>query len=152
MMLTERSETQAAGNDVLVETYTSRFKPGEMSSRSCWTDRLGGAWTPSVLAYTLRVVESRGRTDGDPACAGRRYLRRWHRTRYDHRPARDFTAQGFVDRGANPLGDFDGVDLVFDVVGAVMVERSATLSRRRGTLATIAGRREARTGTTWRST
>jgi NADPH:quinone reductase-like Zn-dependent oxidoreductase len=62
-----------------------------------------------------------------------------------HRPkALEFGAQEFVDLENDVLEDVGGVDLVFDVFGGNIQERSASLIRAGGTLVTIAGPPEAR--------
>lgn len=58
--------------------------------------------------------------------------------------ALDFGAQEFVDLDNNGLEDIGAVDLVFDVLGGDVVERSARLVRPGGTIVTIAGPTEAR--------
>ena len=50
----------------------------------------------------------------------------------------------FVDLGSDALEDVGGVDLVFDVIGGDIAERSAGLVRAGGTLVTIAGPPQAR--------
>jgi NADPH:quinone reductase-like Zn-dependent oxidoreductase len=62
----------------------------------------------------------------------------------DRQTALDFGAQEFVDLGNNTLEDVGGVDLVFDVFGGDIGNRSADLVRAGGTLVTIAGPPEAR--------
>ncbi|MBP1822153.1 NADP-dependent oxidoreductase [Mycobacterium sp. OAE908] len=47
-------------------------------------------------------------------------------------------AQAFVDLGADPLEDVGQVDVVFDVIGSEILERSTALVRPGGTLVTIA--------------
>ncbi len=56
MMLAERPEPEAAGNDVLVRVHASGFTPGELSWPSSWTDRLGRDRTPSVPGHELAGV------------------------------------------------------------------------------------------------
>jgi NADPH:quinone reductase-like Zn-dependent oxidoreductase len=55
------------------------------------------------------------------------------------RTALDFGAQEFVDLGNDPLDDVGAVDLVFDVFGGDIGQRSAGLVRAGGTLVTVAG-------------
>src|ERR1700748_1091463 len=62
----------------------------------------------------------------------------------DRQKALDFGAQEFVDLDNDALEDVGGVDLVFDVIGGDIQERSAGLVRAGGTLVTIAGPPEAR--------
>src|SRR5262245_29560692 len=62
----------------------------------------------------------------------------------DRQKALDFGAQEFVDLDNDALEDFDGVDLVFDVIGGNIGKRSARLIRAGGTLVTIVGPTEAR--------
>jgi NADPH:quinone reductase-like Zn-dependent oxidoreductase len=57
----------------------------------------------------------------------------------DRQKALDFGAMEFVDLGNDALEDVGGVDLVFDVIGGDIAERSAGLIRAGGTLVTIAG-------------
>jgi NADPH:quinone reductase-like Zn-dependent oxidoreductase len=58
--------------------------------------------------------------------------------------ALDFGVQEFVDLGNDALEDVGGVDLVFDVFGGDIAQRSARLIRAGGTLVTITGPTEAR--------
>jgi NADPH:quinone reductase-like Zn-dependent oxidoreductase len=62
----------------------------------------------------------------------------------DRQDALDFGAQEFVDLENDALEDVGGVDLVFDVIGGDIGNRSAGLIRSGGTLVTIAGPPEAR--------
>src|SRR3954464_8816790 len=62
----------------------------------------------------------------------------------DREAALDFGAQEFVDLENDALEDVGGVDLVFDVIGGDIGNRSAGLIRAGGTLVTIAGPPEAR--------
>jgi NADPH:quinone reductase-like Zn-dependent oxidoreductase len=62
----------------------------------------------------------------------------------DRQAALDFGAQEFVDLENDPLEDVGDVDLVFDVFGGDIGERSAGLVRSGGTLVSIAGPPEAR--------
>ncbi|MDL2403623.1 NADP-dependent oxidoreductase [Rhizobium mayense] len=62
----------------------------------------------------------------------------------DRQKALDFGAHEFVDLDNDTLDDVGGVDLVFDVIGGDIAERSAGLIRTGGTLVTIAGPTEAR--------
>ena len=62
----------------------------------------------------------------------------------DRQKALDFGAMEFVDLGNDALDDIGGVDLVFDVIGGDIQQRSAGLVRAGGTLVTIAGPPEAR--------
>ncbi|MEH6307216.1 zinc-binding dehydrogenase [Olivibacter sp. CPCC 100613] len=59
------------------------------------------------------------------------------------RTALDFGAQEFIDLENDSLEDVDAVDLVFDVLGGEVAERSARLVRPGGTMVTIAGPTEA---------
>ena len=61
----------------------------------------------------------------------------------DRQTALDFGAHEFVDLDSDTLEDADGVDLVFDVIGGDIGERSAALVRAGGMLVTIAGPSEA---------
>ncbi|MGY0574636.1 NADP-dependent oxidoreductase [Bradyrhizobium sp. RDM12] len=62
----------------------------------------------------------------------------------DRQKALDFGAQEFVDVENDVLEDIGGVNLVFDVIGGDIAQRSADLIRAGGTLVTIAGPIEAR--------
>jgi NADPH:quinone reductase-like Zn-dependent oxidoreductase len=62
----------------------------------------------------------------------------------DRQKALDFGAQEFVDLGNDALEDADGVDLVFDVIGGGIQQRSAGLVRAGGTLVSVVGPAEAR--------
>jgi len=62
----------------------------------------------------------------------------------DRHKALDFGAQEFVDLDNDALEDVGGVDLVFDVIGGDIQQRSAGLVRAGGTLVTIVGPTEAR--------
>ncbi|MBO0811765.1 MAG: NADP-dependent oxidoreductase [Microlunatus sp.] len=62
----------------------------------------------------------------------------------DRQKALDLGAQEFVDLENEPLEDVGAVDLVFDVIGGKIQNRSAGLIRSGGTLVTIAGPPEAR--------
>src|SRR4051812_45966812 len=62
----------------------------------------------------------------------------------DRQTALDFGAQEFVDLDSDTLEDVAGVDLVFDVIGGDIGQRSAALVRAGGVLVTIAGPPEAR--------
>ncbi len=57
----------------------------------------------------------------------------------DRRAALDFGAREFVDLENDTLEDVGGVDLVFDVIGGGIGQRSAGLVRAGGTLVSIAG-------------
>jgi NADPH:quinone reductase-like Zn-dependent oxidoreductase len=62
----------------------------------------------------------------------------------DGRTALDFGANEFVDLDNDALEDVGGVDLVFDVIGGDIQERSAGLIRTGGTLVSVVGPPEAR--------
>jgi NADPH:quinone reductase-like Zn-dependent oxidoreductase len=62
----------------------------------------------------------------------------------DRQKALDFGAQEFVDLDNNVLEDVGGVDLVFDVIGGDIGNRSAGLIRAGGTLVSVVGPPEAR--------
>jgi NADPH:quinone reductase-like Zn-dependent oxidoreductase len=62
----------------------------------------------------------------------------------DRQKALDLGAQEFVDLDSDPLEDVGGVDLVFDVIGGEVQQRSARLIRPGGTLVTVVGPPEAR--------
>jgi NADPH:quinone reductase-like Zn-dependent oxidoreductase len=62
----------------------------------------------------------------------------------DRQKALDFGAQEFVDLDNDALEDVQGVDLVFDVIGGDIQQRSAGLVRPGGTLVSIVGPTEAR--------
>src|SRR5919106_3102672 len=56
IILAERPEPEAAGNDVLVQVHASGFTPGELTWPSTWTDRLGRDRTPSIPGHELAGV------------------------------------------------------------------------------------------------
>jgi NADPH:quinone reductase-like Zn-dependent oxidoreductase len=62
----------------------------------------------------------------------------------DRQKALDFGAQEFVDLDNDALEDVGGVDLVFDVIGGDIQQRSAGLIRAGGTLVSVLGPTEAR--------
>jgi NADPH:quinone reductase-like Zn-dependent oxidoreductase len=62
----------------------------------------------------------------------------------DRQKALDFGAMEFVDLENDALEEVGSVDLVFDVIGGAIQERSADLIRAGGTLVTIVGPPEAR--------
>jgi NADPH:quinone reductase-like Zn-dependent oxidoreductase len=62
----------------------------------------------------------------------------------DRQTALDFGAHAFVDLDNDALEDIGGVDLVFDVIGGDVQQRSARLIRPGGTLVTVVGPAEAR--------
>ena len=57
----------------------------------------------------------------------------------DRQKVLDFGAQEFVDLDNDTLEDVGGVDLVFDVIGGDIQNRSASLIRAGGTLVTVVG-------------
>src|ERR687898_728955 len=56
MTLVERSEPQAAINDVVVQVHASGFVPTELTWPSTWTDRLDRDRTPSIPGHELAGV------------------------------------------------------------------------------------------------
>ena len=62
----------------------------------------------------------------------------------DRQKALDFGAMEFVDLENDALEDTGGVDLVFDVIGGDIQQRSAGLVRAGGTLVSVVGPTEAR--------
>src|ERR687897_208475 len=56
MTLVERSEPQAAINDVVVQLHASGFVPTELTWPSTWTDRLDRDRTPSIPGHELAGV------------------------------------------------------------------------------------------------
>ncbi|MFF1876657.1 NADP-dependent oxidoreductase [Leifsonia sp. NPDC058230] len=62
----------------------------------------------------------------------------------DRQKALDFGAHEFVDLDNDTLEDVGGVDLVFDVIGGGIQERSAGMIRAGGTLVTVTGLADAR--------
>jgi NADPH:quinone reductase-like Zn-dependent oxidoreductase len=62
----------------------------------------------------------------------------------DRQKALDFGAQAFVDLDHDVLEDVGGIDLVFDVIGGDVGQRSAGLIRAGGRLVSIVGPSEAR--------
>jgi len=57
----------------------------------------------------------------------------------DRQKALDFGAQEFVDLDHDALDDVGGIDLVFDVIGGGIQQRSAGLIRAGGTLVSVVG-------------
>jgi NADPH:quinone reductase-like Zn-dependent oxidoreductase len=57
----------------------------------------------------------------------------------DRQKALDFGAQEFLDLGNDELEEAGQVDLVFDVIGGAIQERSAGLIRAGGTLVSVVG-------------
>ncbi|WP_344784976.1 NADP-dependent oxidoreductase [Microbacterium kribbense] len=57
----------------------------------------------------------------------------------DRQKALEFGAHEFVDLDSDTLEDVGGVDLVFDVIGGAIQQRSAALIRAGGTLVTVTG-------------
>jgi NADPH:quinone reductase-like Zn-dependent oxidoreductase len=53
MTLAVRPESEAAGNDVLVQVHASGFTPGELTWSGTWTDRLGRDRTASIPGHEL---------------------------------------------------------------------------------------------------
>src|SRR5690349_10289702 len=62
----------------------------------------------------------------------------------DRQKTLDFRAMEFVDLDSDALEDVGGVDLVFDVIGGDIQQRSAGLVRAGGTLVSVVGPPEAR--------
>src|SRR5689334_4281570 len=62
----------------------------------------------------------------------------------DRQAALDFGAMDFVDLDDDALEDVGGVDLVFDVIGGDVQQRSASLIRPGGTLVSVVGPVESR--------
>jgi NADPH:quinone reductase-like Zn-dependent oxidoreductase len=62
----------------------------------------------------------------------------------DRQKALDFGVMEFVDLDDDALEDVGGVDLVFDVIGGDIQQRSAGLVRAGGTLVSVVGPPEAR--------
>jgi NADPH:quinone reductase-like Zn-dependent oxidoreductase len=62
----------------------------------------------------------------------------------DRQTALDFGAHEFIDLDHDALEDVGGVDLVFDVIGGEIQQRSARLLRAGGTLVSVVGPTEAR--------
>jgi NADPH:quinone reductase-like Zn-dependent oxidoreductase len=56
MKLTDRPESQAAINDVIVQIHASGFVPTELEWPSTWTDRSDRDRTPSILGHELAGV------------------------------------------------------------------------------------------------
>jgi NADPH:quinone reductase-like Zn-dependent oxidoreductase len=128
MTLVERPEPEPAINDVVVEVHASGFVPTELTWPSTWVDRAGRDRTPSVPGHELAgvvYVIGTGR-------AG------------DRQKALDFGAMEFVDLGNDALEDAGAVDLVFDVIGGNIQQRSAGVIRAGGTLVSVVGPAEAR--------
>src|SRR5438876_5140110 len=70
----------------------------------------------------------------------------------DRQKALDFGAQEFVDLDNDVLEDVGAIDLVFDVIGGGLQERSASLIRAGGNLVTVVGRPRRGPPTAWQST
>ena len=62
----------------------------------------------------------------------------------DRQKALDYGAREFVDLENDALDDVGGVDLVFDVIGGDIQQRSARLVRAGGTLVSVVGPPESR--------
>jgi NADPH:quinone reductase-like Zn-dependent oxidoreductase len=62
----------------------------------------------------------------------------------DRQAALDFGANEFIDLGNDNIEDIGGVDLVFDVIGGDVQNRSASIIRPGGTLVSVVGPVEAR--------
>jgi NADPH:quinone reductase-like Zn-dependent oxidoreductase len=62
----------------------------------------------------------------------------------DRQAALDFGANEFLDLGSDNIEDIGGVDLVFDVIGGDVQNRSASIIRPGGTLVSVVGPVEAR--------
>jgi NADPH:quinone reductase-like Zn-dependent oxidoreductase len=62
----------------------------------------------------------------------------------DRQAALDFGANEFLDLGNDNIEDIGGVDLVFDVIGGDVQNRSASIIRPGGTLVSVVGPVEAR--------
>ncbi|MBI4899238.1 MAG: NADP-dependent oxidoreductase [Actinobacteria bacterium] len=62
----------------------------------------------------------------------------------DRGAALDFGANEFLDLGSENIEDIGGVDLVFDVIGGDIQERSAAIIRPGGTLVSVVGPAKAR--------
>ncbi|WP_345764501.1 NADP-dependent oxidoreductase [Diaminobutyricibacter sp. McL0608] len=62
----------------------------------------------------------------------------------DRQKALEFGAHEFIDLADDALEDVGGVDLVFDVIGGAIQERSTRLIRPGGTLVTVTGLADAR--------
>ncbi|MEU2931016.1 NADP-dependent oxidoreductase [Streptomyces sp. NPDC007251] len=222
MMLEDRPEPEAAGNDVLVEVHASGFTPGELTWPGTWTDRIGRDRTPSIPGHEVAGVVSALGYGTRGLSVGQRVfgLAEWTRDgtlaervavearnlaplpgdvdftvgaslpisgltawqglfvhgRFevgqsvlvhgaaggvgsmvtqlareaggyvigtgraaDRQTALDFGAKEFVDLDNGALEDIGGVDLVFDVIGGDIGERSAGLVRAGGMLVSIAG-------------
>jgi D-arabinose 1-dehydrogenase-like Zn-dependent alcohol dehydrogenase len=62
MKLAERTEPQAAINDVVVQVHASGFVGTELTWPSTWTDRLDRNRTPSILGHELAGVVTASRS------------------------------------------------------------------------------------------
>ena len=115
LSLTEVPHPHAAENDVIVKVHAGGFTPGELDWPSTWVDRAGRDRTPSVPGHELSgvVVELGYGTTG--LTVGQRVFE-----------LTDWTE------------DAGEVDVVFDVIGGEILDRSAALVRAGGTLVTIA--------------
>src|SRR6266571_1702202 len=139
MTLVERPEPPAAINDVVVEVHASGFVPTELAWPSTWTDRRDRDRTPSIPGHELAGVVTALGYGTTGLSVGQRVfgLTDWHR---------DGTLAEYVAVEArnDALEDVDEVDLVFDVIGGDIQQRSAGLVRAGGTLVSVVGPTEAR--------
>jgi NADPH:quinone reductase-like Zn-dependent oxidoreductase len=114
MTLVERPEPEPAINDVVGQSVLAHGAAGAVGSMVTQLAREFGAY-----------VIGTGRAA-------------------DRQKTLDFGAQEFVDLDNDALEDVGEVDLVFDVIGSDIQERSAGLVRAGGTLVTVVGPPEAR--------
>lgn len=123
MMLEERPEPEAGGNDVLVEVQGlfvhGRFEVGQSVLVHGAAGGVGSMVTQLAREAGAYVIGT-GRAA-------------------DRETTLDFGAKEFVDLDNEALEDIGGVDLVFDVIGGDIGKRSAGVVRAGGMLVTIAG-------------
>src|SRR2546421_388565 len=144
MTLVERPEPEPAINDVVVGAHASGFVPTALAGPSPWTELFKRARTPSIPGHETRGVGGAvGTMVTQLAREAGAYVIGTGRAD-DRQKAFDFGAMEFVDLENDALEDVGGVDLVFDVIGGDIQNRSAALIRAGGTLVTVVGPPEAR--------
>jgi NADPH:quinone reductase-like Zn-dependent oxidoreductase len=155
LSLTDMPYPVAAENDVIVRVHAAGFTRGELDWPGTWVDRVGRDRAPSVPGHELSgVVEIGYGTTG--LTVGQRVFGLTDWTRNGSHLARDVGARiigtgraadrdsahglgvdAFLDLQADRLEDAGEVDVVFDVIGGDVLDRSTALVRAGGTLVTI---------------
>ena len=165
LSLTEMPNPHAAENDVIVREHAAGFTRGELDWPGTWADRAGHDQTPSVPGHELSgvVVElgfgTTGLTVGQRVFGqtvlihvaaggvgsialqlGREVGARIIGTgrAADRETALGLGADAFLDLHADQLEDAGEVDVVLDVIGGDILDRSTALVRAGGALVTIA--------------